>query len=555
MSARKKRLKTVETILALSFAIGSAFFVSREEAAAKTYDVFISRVQIEGENADADFVEIKNRENCALDLSGWKLRKRVSSGTESSIKVFDGEHAFLPPGETFLWANSKNDFSKSVQAHQESSAVLTDHNSLALFNSDETLIDSLSWGTVSHPFRNDEPNIENPEKNHTIVRSSKASAPSIEKTELPKGNTFDRDAIDFCGVSKDRANNSGIVLSEILADPPGDESKQEFIEIENQGEKSIDLSGWTLHDASKTGKYVFPEGSPLNANSFLVITRATFVFALNNTDETVTLKDVKGETADVVSWDKTKENIALARNGSRWRATKFQTPWETNRFGNDPETKKMSVPKKGFAGIPITFTAKIIDLDRDETKVTWDFGDKRKSYKKDTSHTYKKKGKYTVTLTATDGVADTIKTFHIDIKNYEAPIVRITSLVPNPAGADTGNEYLVITNKSKKEIDLKGWSIATKSKTKTKSFVNHRITKSFIIQPGEVKKLTKKYAAFTLGNTRQLLELRDPRGKTVQKLRYKLETAAPENAEYFKEPDQPWQWRNSLPLDMEGKEI
>ena len=555
MSARKKRLKTRGTILALSLALGSAFFVSQEEAVVKAYDVFISRIQTEGASADADFVEIKNNEDCALDLAGWKLRKRTSSGTESPVKVFDGEHALLPPGETLLWANSKNDFSKSVHAHQESSAVLTDHNSLALFNSDETLIDSLSWGTVSHPFRNDEPNIANPEKNEAIVRSSKIGALSIEKTELPKGNAFDRDALDFCGASKDRANDSGIVLSEILADPSGDESEQEFIEIENQSEKSIDLSGWTLRDASKTGKYVFPEGSLLNAHAFLIIPRATFVFALNNTDETVTLKDVKGETADIVSWDKTKENIALARSGSRWRATKFQTPGETNRFGNDPETKKLRVPKKGFAGIPIPFTATITDLDRDETKVTWDFGDKRKSYKQDTSHTYKKKGRYTVTLTATDGVADTIKTFRVDIKNYEAPLVRITSLVPNPAGADAGNEYLVITNKSKKEIDLKGWSIATKSKTKTKNFVNHKVTKSLIIQPGETKKLTKKYAAFTLGNTRQLLELRDPRGKTVQKLRYKLEKSAPENAEYFKELDQPWRWRNPLPLDTEEKGV
>lgn len=555
MSVREIRPKTLEMTFALSLALGSAFFVSPETAGAKEWNVFISRVQTSGNATDEDFVEIQNGENCSLNLSGWKLRKRTSSGTESSIKVFDGEHTFLPSNETFLWANSKNDFSKNIRAHQESSSTLTDHNSLALFDSNDKLVDSLSWGIVSHPFRDDEPNIENPEKNHTVVRSSKASAPSIEKTELPRGNAFDRDALDICGDSKDRTNNSGIVLSEILADPEEDESEGEFIELENRSEKTIDLSGWILRDASKTGKYIFPEESVLPENSFLALTRTTFVFALNNTDETVTLSDPKGTIADSISWKKSRENISLARNGASWHATKFLTPGETNRFGNDPEAKKLSVPKKGFAGIPITFTAAIIDLDRDETKVTWDFGDKRKSYKKDTSHIYKKKGKYTVTLTATDGVADTVKTFSLEIKNYKAPKIRIVSLVPNPAGADTGNEYILVTNKSKKEIDLKGWSIATKSKTKTKNFVSHKITRSFIVKPGETKKLTKKHAAFTLGNTRQHLELRDPRGTTVQKLRYKLETSAPENAEYFKEPNQPWQWRNPLPIDTQTKEV
>ncbi len=554
MPVRKKRLKTLKLLFALFVCTESAFFVSLEGANAKEWKVFIHHVQTSGNTADEDFVEIRNDEDCALDLSGWKLRRRTASGTESSVKVFDGEQVALPPGETFIWANSKNDVAKSLGAHQESATALTDNNSLALFDASDTLIDSLSWGAVTQPFRSNEENTINPKANEMIVRSSKAGIVSIEKTSLPKGKNFDVDLFDICGASKDRAENTDVILSEILANSEEDESEREFIELENRSEKTIDLSGWILRDASKTGKYVFPEGSAVNANSFLVLTRTTFVFALNNTDEVVTLLDPKGGIADSVSWEKTRENISLARDGARWRATKFQTPRETNRFDNDPSTKT-SVPKKGFAGIPLEFSTKVIDLDKDATKVTWDFGDDRKSYKKDTSHTFKKKGKYTVTLTATDGIADTVKTFRIEIKKYEAPTVRITSLVPNPEGADTGNEFLIIENKSKKTIDLKDWGIATKSKTKTKNFVNHKITKSFIIKPGETKKLTKKHAAFTLGNTRQLLELRDPRGKTVQKLRYKLEKSAPENAEFFKTPNQPWQWRTPLPLDTKTEEV
>lgn len=544
----------MKTLFAFSIIVGSAFFVSLQMAKAKEWKVFIDRIQTGGNASDEDFVEIRNDEDCALNLSNWKLRKRTSSGTESSVRVFDGERTVLPRGQTLLWANSKNDFSKNIRAHQESSTTLTDNNSLALFNANDELIDSLSWGTVSYPFRSDELNVKNPEKNKTIVRSSKTSSPSIEETALPEGNDFDTNTLDFCGVSKDRAESASVILSEILADSKEDEAEGEFIELKNENEQSVDLSGWILRDASKTGRYVFPEGSTLSAHSFIILTRAMFAFALNNTDETVTLFDSKGTRADSVSWKKSRENISLARDGARWRTTKFRTPGEANRFGNDPSTKT-SVPKKGFAGIPIDFTARVTDLDRDETKVTWDFGDGRKSYKKDASHAFKKKGKYTVTLTATDGITDTIKTFRVEIRNYQAPKVRITSLTPNPRGVDMGNEYLLIENKSKKEINLKGWGIATKSKTKTKNFVNHKITKNLIMKPGETKKLTKKHAAFTLGNTRQHLELRDPKGETIQKLHYKREKSAPENAEFFKVPGEPWHWRNQPLLDTKIKGV
>lgn len=554
MSVREKRSKIVKQFFALFVFAGSAFFVSPETGEAKEWKVFIHRVQIAGNATDEDFVEIRNDEDCALDLSDWKLRKRTSSGTESSIKVFDGNRTSLPPGESFLWANSKNDFAKSLDAHQESSAMLTDNNSLALFNADEILIDTLSWGTVSAPFQKDEPSVTNPEKNESILRTSKTSPAMLTKTELPSGKTFDIGTLDFCGVSKDRANGSALILSEILANPVEDEAEGEFIELENTSEKTIDLSGWILRDASKTGKYTFPEGGSFPPASFLVLTRKTFVFALNNTDETVTLFDPKGTRADSVSWKKSRENISLARNGANWRNTKFLTPKEKNLFGNDPSTKA-TLPKRGFVGIPLSFSTKVSDRDKDATTVTWNFGDGRRSYKKETTHTFTKKGRYTITLTATDGIADTEKTFRVEIKKYEAPKIRIVSLVPNPAGADAKNEYILLTNHSNKSVNLKGWKIATKSKRTTKNFVNHTIAKDFVIQPGASKKLTAKNTAITLGNTRQYLELRDPRGKTVQSLRYKLGKSAPENAELFKEPNQPWQWRNPLPLDTKIEEV
>jgi len=430
MTDRKKRLAQRITLGALLVLGGSAFFVAPKEALAKEEsgrDIFIRQVQIAGATADEDFAVIRNDEDCALDLSGWKLRKRTSSGTESSVRVFDGTATILPPHETLLWANSKNDFAKSLDAHEESSATLTSNNSLALFDADDILVDSLSWGIVAKPFQSDEPNTTNPKANESIIRTSKTGTATLEKTDLPKGKTFDTASLDFCGASKDRASDSSVVLSEILANPSEDESEGEFIELQNTSKKSVDLSGWKLRDASKTGAYTFPEESLIDRDAFLVLSRKEFGFTINNTNETVTLEDPKGSVADTVHWDSSRENISLAFDGARWRSTKFITPGKANRFGNDP-TATTRFPKKGFANIPLDFSATVHDTDGDATSLAWDFGDGHKSYAKNASHAYKKKGAYHATLRYSDGISDIERTFTVKIERYQAPKVRITSL-------------------------------------------------------------------------------------------------------------------------------
>ncbi|QQS20876.1 MAG: lamin tail domain-containing protein [Candidatus Moraniibacteriota bacterium] len=372
-------------------------------------------------------------------------------------------------------------------------------------------------------------------KDKNSAEKETAEFPSITHTETKK---YDR-----CGASKDTAK-AGVVFSEILSNPKGDEDAEEYIELENTSDRLVDLSEWKLRDASKTGKYTFPNGLSIPAHAFLVLARSDFSFSLNNTNETLTLEDPRGETADTVSWKTSKENIALARDQKRWRSTSFLTRDKANQFGSDP-TLATTFPKKAVVGVPLEFSASLRNGESKKTKVAWNFGDGKKSYKGTTTHTFAKKGRYTITVTGTDGVSDLVKTKTLSVKKYETPTIRIVALMPNPAGKDTKVEWITIENRSKKSVDLKGWSIATKSKTQTKNFTNHLITKSLTIKPGEKKRLTKKHAAFTLGNTRQYIELRDPRKKTLQSIRYKLEKSAPDDAVYTKTPGRPWTWSSA----------
>lgn len=131
--------------------------------------LLIVEVQIASEISSNDFIKIYNPTDADLDISGYKLRKRSSTGSESSIRVFPGE-SLIKAKDYFLWANSNESFASSTNADTWSTAFLAKNNSLALFDSEGNIIDALAWGESESPFVEGLPYPENPDKNQKLER-------------------------------------------------------------------------------------------------------------------------------------------------------------------------------------------------------------------------------------------------------------------------------------------------------------------------------------------------------------------------------------------------
>jgi predicted extracellular nuclease len=127
---------------------------------------------------------------------------------------------------------------------------------------------------------------------------------------------------------------SALVINEILADPAGDltgdangdgvrsSHEDEFVEIVNNSDDAIDISGWTLADgydvrhtfpagtivSARCGIVVFGGGAPSGPfGGMLVQTASSGALGLNNTGDTITLSD--GATEEVA--------VAYGSEGSR----------------------------------------------------------------------------------------------------------------------------------------------------------------------------------------------------------------------------------------------
>lgn len=181
-----------------------------------TDHLVISEVQIRGANANQDFVEIYNPTNSTVDLNGWQIQKKTSSGTISSL-VLIGSGKSIPAHGFFLWANDQSGFSTSVGADVSNSNNLSENNSIALEDSSNVIVDRVGWGNGTNQFVEGSIFQSNPDVNanqsleRKALSTSDATSMAVGGSDEFKGNGFDSNdnATDFVLRSVSQPQNSG----------------------------------------------------------------------------------------------------------------------------------------------------------------------------------------------------------------------------------------------------------------------------------------------------------------------------------------------------------
>jgi len=122
-----------------------------------------------------------------------------------------------------------------------------------------------------------------------------------------------------------------IRISEVLANPTGDDAKAEFIELQNFGTKPVALGNWKISDAQKT--FTIPDSVVLQPGEFQILPRRLTKLALNNSGrEAVRIANFRGTDIDSIEFESPAEGIALAFDATEMRETKIATPNTPNDF-------------------------------------------------------------------------------------------------------------------------------------------------------------------------------------------------------------------------------
>lgn len=518
------------------------------KANAQIPEVVINEIQISGgiKKTKNSFIELKNTTTKSINLTNWKLRKITGSGINStSIKSFnppENKNIIIPSNGYLLWTNAEGDYLNLTLPELINNSTLYLNYSIGLFDENEILIDSITYGeehvntflpTITYPV--------NPPINTSLERNLINNSFYIQNNPSPQNNSFLEEEIieDEGPENQTPQKNLRLRINEVFPNPSTKGEENEYIEIFNFGDESIDISNFILKDASKTSKYVFPSGTIINPEDFLTIYKEISKISLNNTDEKIYLLDANENLIDFLEYSETKEESSYGFDEveNRFRWSKNLTPGTANLFDPAPDGKG-KIPKKSYKNFPTEFSAD----GSSNYDYSWDFGDGGRSTKHETTHIYKETGKFKGFLIIDNGTEEKKIDFEIEIKKYPKKSIDIIGVLPNPEGSDSDNEYIILKNNDKKSIDLSNWSIASGS-NKNK-LTNHPFTKSITIKKGEEKVIYNKYSNFSLPNQKGFVELRQPDGKTADKVSYSKEKSIGENELYKINTDKKWDWTN-----------
>ncbi|HLC95097.1 MAG TPA: lamin tail domain-containing protein, partial [Patescibacteria group bacterium] len=471
-----------------------------------------------------------NHTRDAIDLAAEKYRieRATASGGDPKfiIEIGNLSHGTYPggtviPSDGYYLIVDEN---ASAMLRENADAIIARSRGFALTQDNVVYLGTGSIGVPIGSSHADKDIVDYVGYGSALQFEGTAPAPQPQETEglsrkstlCPSSDTNDN-AADFVRGTVVLQNTHGLVkekispestsiphalaITEILPNPSGDETEEEYIELYNTLTESVSLEGWLLRDSSTASPYAFPAGVVIGAQEYLTLYRSTFAFAMNNTgDETVSLSWPDGTLVSSVSYKTASEgNSYNLSDDNSWRWSNYQTPGRKNIFNVPPEISRLTISKKAYKNIPVDFFVRVRDEDGDPLKIRWDFGDGQKSYKKETRHTYAHTGAYAGAVRIDDGIEKYTESFVVHVRPFPQYDVSFVRLLPNPVGVDREHEWIAIENKSKKDIDLSGWSIATGQNSK--KIINHPITDRSV-EAGEILILTHEDTLFTLPNTK-----------------------------------------------------
>ncbi len=498
-----------------------------------------------------EFIELFNNTDREIDLSGWNI-SRISNGEEILMLEIPAGKS-ISAGGYFLIANYSNDYANSILGINPdvvNTAVSLSNDKLQISLYDGAFIDKKNLidvaGSVGIPLAGE---------NLAVKKSMEREDVFGDGTKKANWHTcyeaknLDDDVID-CGTPG--AKNSikpadepkieypvGILFNEIYPKPNTNSGEKEYVELLNSSTEKITLDGWKIVDYGKHECLL--NGKNIDAEKLLFIEadpENKCVLELNDTGtETVWLRNPSGDDVITLKYSSAKEGQSYNYDGSHWRWSKFLTPGSENIFNNEPYGT-IKKDKEVFAKTYAYFSISTSDKDGDKVKVVWDFGDGHKSYLAKTKHKYEKTGKFEASVKLSDGSEDVVKNFTVEVENFPHPKVSIISIKANPVGNDSIGESIIIENKSKKKINLKGWSVATG----IKNLVNHPINADLVIEKNKFKELTRKFSSFALNNKASKIELRYPDGKVASKAEYDHGKSSIGEDEIYRKIKGGWEW-------------
>ncbi|MBU4216287.1 lamin tail domain-containing protein [Candidatus Parcubacteria bacterium] len=463
-------------------------------------------------SSNDEWIELKNNYNETIDLNGWKIIAR------DGVPIINLTGSIIPGG-FYLLERTDDDTVVDIPADLLYSGALVDTGEfLELWNSTGEVIDTvdalagwpagdkitkqtMDWDGSNWVMSVSAGGTPKAERAAVIVEPVPAVVSQVEYNNAPL--IANNDADDLVVVKRYLLGD--VVVNEFVSDPSAGED--EWVELFNNTDQVIDLSGWTITEGS--GKETVLSGSILKHKYFVV---EKIKGNLNNDGDVIVLRDAGKNLVDKVAygnWDdgQAKDNAPAAKD-PKSAARKIDG---YNSYNNKFDFVKTDQPSKNAGNIILNEVLQSVINEIASSTAT--------------TTASSSQIKIDNLIIATTTVATTTK------KNLE---IKINEILPSPDKG--GEEWIELYNDSTTKINLFNWSVDDDDQGGSKPYKFATTTwigpKEFYILKGTVSKLA-------LNNDGDKVILIDDNGGIVDKIIYEKTVVG---QAYARNDEGQWLW-------------
>jgi hypothetical protein len=310
--------------------------------------VIINEIAWMGDTAsyNHEWIELFNNEANDISLAGWTLKT-----ADEKIKI--SLSGLIPAGGFFLLEKSSDASVKDLLADLIYQGSLNNAGEkIQLFNAQKKLADevdnSASWGAGDNKTKQTMARFNDQWcTSQAVGGTPKATNQCLAKnseTILPATSTPTNESATANLVAtptqtpKDIKN---VFINEVLPSPEGPDTENEWIEIYNANNFSVDISGWQIKDTvGSIRKYNFVYGSIIPSQGFLILMSPQTKISLQNNGDGLILTNTKNDVVDQVTYPKALANQSYNRVGltTNWQWSLALTPGKPNIIKNSIPT-------------------------------------------------------------------------------------------------------------------------------------------------------------------------------------------------------------------------